>query len=161
MGQRPEEGGEIKWIHPVVGLRLASEDEYADGWLPCYAVASSGDKLFDASLATLKEENGKVWIRPAMDLAEATKGMYSDNTMPGYYEMELLRLFLGYWNGTLLDGPLDGGVHWDYDGSSPILLYDFDFEPGDVYEWPWSGMDCDFEDKDMYVWVERGCFVGG
>ncbi|MBD5290301.1 MAG: hypothetical protein HDS26_06425 [Bacteroides sp.] len=150
----------ISWVHPAVGLMLGSEHEYEEGWLPCYAVATWMEKLFESPLAMLKEEDGRVWIRPTMDLWEVTKGMYQDIGTPGYYEIKMLKLFLGYWNGTLIEGRFEDGIRFDYDGSSPLLLYDFNFTSGDEYSWPWSGINCEFGDNEKYVWVIGGCFVG-
>ncbi|MDE6717616.1 MAG: hypothetical protein K2J70_05415 [Muribaculaceae bacterium] len=142
------EGGSEKVI---LGLTIDRPD--SEGWSPCYALDSLNQKVVDVPLCHLREENRRVEIRPNLHLPVPD---YQDRTN----EQFILSLFLGYWYGdyyrfTIWDGE-DTHITWNPEGLTQFLLYDFNYDVGDCYDWPWSGVSTDFSP----YWEQNECLKG-
>ncbi len=140
--------------HPVyLGLRLGDEYQGENNeWLPCYAVNTLGDKALEEPLAWVSEEDKKVWMIPNLEL-------YNAFEIPGNGDItRMLFDFLAYWAGTDLFWGWAETTWTNLPPDTPYLLYDFNFEVGDGYLWPWSGM---FLDDSMIsrVYNTEGCYV--
>ncbi|MDE6410193.1 MAG: hypothetical protein K2K81_08140 [Muribaculaceae bacterium] len=160
-----EASQELHFDKVTLGLTLkAPESQEAPEWHPCYAVDSLEQNVIDVPICHLKESYGKVWVKPNLELCKIDVKNCSD-------ELYILSIFLGYWGGNKIiqanehnyeDDP-DATV-WNKDPErTEFLLYDFNYNVGDAYRWPWSGInfsDPSFkDDQEVLEPIDRGFFI--
>lgn len=129
----------------TTGLRLAEQNEIdAEGWVPCYVVDRQNNRVLGASIASLKEEDSKVWVRPNLHL-------YDTESDKDSFEAKMIFDWLGFRDGYFYPYgfrnafPDVADIQWaEEDGDNTYLLYDYSYTIGDTYQWPWSGMGHEF-----------------
>ncbi|MDE5789603.1 MAG: hypothetical protein K2H96_00020 [Muribaculaceae bacterium] len=160
-----EASQELHFNKVTLGLTLkASESQEAPEWYPCYAVDSLEQNVIDVPICHLKESYGKVWVKPNLELCKIDVKNCSD-------ELYILSIFLGYWGGNkiiqvnehMYDEDPNATV-WNKDPErTEFLLYDFNYNVGDAYRWPWSGInfsDPSFkDDPEVLEPIARGFFI--
>lgn len=126
---------DYKDIPFVVGVRIGEATEEEPDWYPCLVVDSNYVKVLDHPVAWLKEENKKVWMRPNLNLDKEEDVQTR--------EAKLMRYMLGYWYGNeipwIKDMYPNNNASWNPMNLTEFLLYDFNYEVGATYDWPWTG----------------------
>lgn len=150
------EGNGFAHSKVTIGLRLGNSNSADEGLIPCYAIDSLKRNIIDIPIAHLRENEGKVWVTPNPELTRIDISDCSD-------ELEILSTFLGFWRASteidvieeiFQDNRTD--AMWKLD-SIPIeyLLYDFNYDIGDTYRWPWTQINYIYpdisENSSIYV----------
>ena len=144
-----------------VALTLGEPEEIeGEDWTPCFGVDTLGNKLIDIPLAHLKEEDRRVFVRPNNDVMSVRR-LFDDMESK---EEEMLFEFLPYYSGGMDGEKYEGTFFWNSEFEKDFLLYDFNFQIGDSYKWPWSGINFPYEyfspNKDRKPMTqERGYYV--
>ena len=134
--------GTDEWI-TLVGITTKGEREIdGEKWTECHMVDSDGNVVTTFPLALLREEDGKIYVTDEnlnFSNEEWMEKVYAGCTTDNYEILNTILLYAGFMHS--MPNIYDDDSYDDVFKDFPVLLYDFNWEEGDVFSWPWASVE--------------------